>query len=108
MLDDDHQEVEAFLPVTHAPLVPAPLRAEGVRVTELPATEVAVVVHNGSYEGLTDTYRNLGVWVAVHAEAAELPVRELYVVGPDETDDPERFRTDVLWPVVGRTEPGGR
>ena len=108
MLDDDHQEVEAFVPVTHAPLVPATLRAEGVRVTELPATEVAIVVHNGPYEGLTDTYRNLGVWVALNAESAELPVRELYVTGPDATDDPERFRTDVLWPVEGRTEPGDR
>jgi effector-binding domain-containing protein len=67
-----------------------------------------VVVHNGGYEGLTDTYRNLGVWVATHAEAADLPVRELYEIGPHETDDPERFRTDVLWPVAGRTEPGGR
>ena len=108
MLDDDHQEVDVYVPVTHAPLVPAALRAEGVRVAELPATDVAVVVHNGGYEGLTDTYRNLGAWVAVNAEAAELPVRELYVIGPDETDDPERYRTDVLWPVVGRTEPGGR
>jgi DNA-binding transcriptional MerR regulator len=108
MVDDDHQEIEVFVPVAHAPLVPAALRAEGVRVSELPATEVAVVVHNGPYEGLTDTYRNLGAWVAVNAEAAELPVRELYVIGPADTDDPERFRTDVLWPVVGRTETGGR
>jgi DNA-binding transcriptional MerR regulator/effector-binding domain-containing protein len=108
MLDDDHQEVEVFVPVTRAALVPAAFRAEGVRVTELPATDVAVVVHNGSYEGLTDTYRNLGAWVAIHAEAAELPVRELYVIGPDKTDDPDRYRTDVLWPVTGPSQPGGR
>lgn len=27
------------------------------------------------------------------------PVRELYVVSCDETDDPAQFRTEIRWPV---------
>lgn len=41
----------------------------------------------------------LGAWVARHAEPALLPVREEYVVSYDVTDDPSRFRTEILWPV---------
>jgi len=27
------------------------------------------------------------------------PIRELYVVGEDETDDPANYRTDICWPI---------
>jgi hypothetical protein len=33
--------------------------------------------------------------------AADGPIRELYIVGPDVTDDPLQYRTEVCWPVVG-------
>ena len=27
------------------------------------------------------------------------PIRELYVVGADETDDSANYRTDICWPI---------
>ncbi|MDQ3293972.1 MAG: hypothetical protein M3527_05940 [Actinomycetota bacterium] len=37
-----------FVPVNSAALVPPRLRAAGVHVAELPAAEVAVIVHRGA------------------------------------------------------------
>jgi DNA-binding transcriptional MerR regulator len=99
LLDDDAQEVVAFLPVAAAPLLPPASLSAGVQVGELPATDVAVVAHHGAYDDMDDTYRNLGAWVAEHAEPADFPVRELYVVGRAETDDPDELRTELCWPV---------
>lgn len=99
LLDDDAQEVTAFLPVTVAPLLSDQARAACVRVDELPIADVAVHVHHGAYDTLDDTYRRLGAWVAAHAEPADLPVRELYLVGPADADDPANFRTEICWPV---------
>jgi DNA-binding transcriptional MerR regulator len=99
MVDDDAQEVVAFLPVEGSPLLDDDVRAAGVRVGELPACDVAVLVHQGSYDGLPDSYRTLGAWVGSEARPADLPVRELYLVGPDEPDDPDALRTEICWPV---------
>jgi DNA-binding transcriptional MerR regulator len=99
LLDDDAQDVTAFVPVTGAPLVGATLAVTGVRVGDLPARDVAVLVHRGSYDTLPDTYRRLGAWVAANATPADEPVRELYLVGPGDTDDTDAFRTDVCWPL---------
>lgn len=100
LLDDDSQDVVAFAPIVSAPLLSSASRAAGVRVGELPATDVAVIAHRGAYDQIDATYRNLGAWVAAHAEPAELPVRELYLVGPPDVDDPDDYRTEICWPVL--------
>lgn len=104
LLDDDAQEVVAFLPVASAPLLPGPWGAAGVRVHELPATSVAVLAHLGTYDTLEDTYRELGAWVAANAEPTGEAVRERYLVGPADTDDPDAYRTEICWPVRPTTE----
>lgn len=99
LADDDAQEVVAFLPVEGLPLLPDTVRSAGVRGGDLPACEVAVLTHQGSYDSLEDSYRRLGAWVGANAEASELPARELYLVGPGETDDPDALRTEICWPI---------
>lgn len=101
--DDDSQEVTAFLPVATAPLLGARELAAGVRVADLPATEMAVLTHIGPYESLGDAYRGFGRWIASHARPTDHPVREIYVVTPAQTDDPSELRTEICWPI----EPGG-
>ncbi len=96
---DDAQDVVAFVPVASAPFLATAERSAGVRVGELPATDVAVIAHRGPYDDIDGTYRNLGAWVAEHAEPADLPVREHYIVGPGDADDPDDFRTEICWPV---------
>jgi DNA-binding transcriptional MerR regulator len=98
LADDAVEQVEAFLPVG-AP-VSLPDERGAVRLAELPAARLAVLVHAGSYDSLGDTYRRLGAWVAHNAVPAPVPVRELYLVGLDETADPDRLRTEVQWPLA--------
>jgi DNA-binding transcriptional MerR regulator/effector-binding domain-containing protein len=102
LLDDDVQEVVTFVPVATAPLLSTATQSVGIAVSELPATDVAVIAHHGDYDDLEDTYRDLGSWVASHGEPAELPVRELYLLGPGDTDDPNEYRTEICWPLRTR------
>jgi len=103
LLDDDAQDVVAYLPVKQARLLAASARSAGVGFAELPETELAVLVHQGSYDDLADCYRELGAWVALHADPADLPVREIYVVAPPDSDDIDALRTEICWPI--RTTP---
>jgi effector-binding domain-containing protein len=91
-----------FVPVATAPLLSTATQSVGIAVSELPATDVAVIAHHGDYDDLEDTYRDLGSWVASHGEPAELPVRELYLLGPGDTDDPNEYRTEICWPLRTR------
>jgi hypothetical protein len=47
----------------------------------------------------------LGAYVAEHALAVEGPIREYYVVGPHETTDEDRWRTDIGWPILDTGQP---
>jgi DNA-binding transcriptional MerR regulator len=98
IIDDDAEEVEAFLPLA-AP-VALPTDRGNVALGEVPAARVAVVTHNGSYDTIGDTYRLLGSWVAENAVTAHEPVREMYVVSFGQTQDTDRFVTEILWPIL--------
>ena len=102
--DDGPESAEAFLPIDTALVVPPAERH--VTVGEVPATRAAVLVHTGDYDSIGDTYRTLGAWVARHAEHAGERVREWYVIGPLDTDDPGEYRTEISWPIT--TTPSDR
>ena len=104
-VEDDVQSVEAFVPVASAPLLSPATRAMGVRVAELPATDVAVLMHRGAYDTLLDAYLELGAWVASEADPSDLPVREYYLVSLFDTSDPDELRTEVCWPLHARKVP---
>jgi len=90
LVADDAEDIVAFVPVATAPRLDSASLAAGIRVGELPACTVAVVVHTGSFESMVDTYRNLGAWVASNAAPGDLPVREHYI---------DRTTTEICWPV---------
>jgi len=95
--EEDAGEVTAFLPLAAAPrgwARDAVGGAAGVEVVELPAANVAVLVHEGSFVDADQTYGALGTVVAERGIGGEGPIREHYVA-----DD----RIEVCWPVtVGR------
>jgi DNA-binding transcriptional MerR regulator len=87
-------EMVAFVPVT------AGVELSGrVHGYELPAIELAIMVHPGSYDELDQTYGALGTHVAERAIGIDGPIRELYVVSPFDTDDTSELRTELGWPV---------
>ena len=99
LAEDGIEEVEAFFPIAEPLAVPS--RERDVSIGEIPAASVAVLVHAGDYDSIGDTYRTLGAWVARNAEHAAERVREWYVVGPGDVDDPKDFRTEIAWPIRG-------
>jgi DNA-binding transcriptional MerR regulator len=102
--EDDAGEVTAFVPLVAAPrgwargaVADAGRGGAGavvVDVVELPAANVAVLVHEGSFLDADQTYGALGTVVAERGIGGDGPIREHYVA-----DD----RIEVCWPVtVGR------
>lgn len=70
-----------------------------IEVIELPAADLAVAVHSGPHDDLDVTYGRLGAWVVAHALSVDGPIHEIYQVGPRDTEMPERWRTEIGWPV---------
>jgi DNA-binding transcriptional MerR regulator len=97
LFSDGHGSVLVYRPVADPP--------EHGRVlpVELPAAELATVVHRGPHDDIDVTYGRLGAWVVDHALAVEGPVRETYLVAPADTSDRASWRTELAWPVFRLT-----
>ena len=95
-------EAVAFIPVRGEPRTTGPAHP-----LELPATEFAVALHQGSFRDLDKTYGALGTLVSERAIGVDGPIRENYLVTADDTDDETQHRTEVCWPVF-HTTPGKR
>ena len=65
----------------------------------VPAIELAVLVHEGSYANIDLAYGSLATYVTRHALAVEGPLREYYLVGPQETPEESAWRTEIGWPI---------
>ncbi|PRC48779.1 hypothetical protein C6A85_78105, partial [Mycobacterium sp. ITM-2017-0098] len=76
-----------------------PRRCGRIDVLELPAADLAVAVHPGPHDDIDVTYGRLGTWVVTHALAVDGPIHETYHVGPRDTEDSARWRTEIGWPV---------
>ena len=87
-------ELEVGVPVEEA------VEAEGrVKESSIPETKVARTIHHGGYDGLSAAWATLEAWM----EDRDLPrgsgVWEVYRVGPDTTDDPSEWKTELCWPI---------
>ncbi|QNE18038.1 MerR family transcriptional regulator [Kribbella qitaiheensis] len=91
---EDAGEVVGFLPVA-----PDQEPADGVELIDLPAGYFAIARHDGPFTDFDRTYGALGSHVAEYCEVAAGPIRELYLVGPGETQNPADFRTEICWPI---------
>ena len=71
------------------------------RLTEsvVPGAELATLVHAGALHDIDLAYGALATHVAQHAIAVDGPIREFYLVGPQDTPDETAWRTEVGWPV---------
>jgi DNA-binding transcriptional MerR regulator/effector-binding domain-containing protein len=92
--EQDEGEVVAFVPV----LPDAPTGSDG-RFTVLPRRRFAVAVHTGPFADCDVTYGWLGSHVAEHDLGLPEPIVERYLIGPDHTDDPSQFQTEICWPI---------
>jgi DNA-binding transcriptional MerR regulator len=101
LFEEELGEVTAFVPVA------GPVDPSGrSRLVEIPAVELVLAVHEGSFADLDRTYGALGTYVAERELGIEAPIREYYLVSPFDTDDQSRYRTEVGWPVFQTGQPG--
>jgi DNA-binding transcriptional MerR regulator len=94
LLEDEHGELVAFVPVADAPG-----DAGRGRGQTLPAAEYAIAVQHGAFEDLDQTFGALGAEVARRAIGVQGPIHENYLVSAFDTPDASRHRTEVCWPV---------
>jgi len=84
---------------------PVPRPMGRVKTLEIPAVDLATIVHSGPYAGMETAYGALATHVAQHALAIPGPVREYYLVGPADTPDETTWRTEVGWPIFQMAGP---
>jgi effector-binding domain-containing protein len=87
-------DLEIGMPVAE-PIEPA----GRVIAAVIPGGLAATTVHCGRYEDVAPAYRALGEWVQEHGHETAGPPREIYVVGPDQVQDPGALRTEIIWPI---------
>ena len=78
-----------------------PVRATGrVTAVVVPEVELALTVHLGPHTSELDrAYGSLASYVTEHALGVEGPIREYYVIGPNETHDESQWHTEIGWPI---------
>jgi DNA-binding transcriptional MerR regulator len=87
-------QATVFVPVTDV------VRPVGrVVAFTVPAAELAVVRHDGALEDIDLTYGELGAYVMRHEIGVDGPLRENYLRGFLDDDDPDHWATEVGWPI---------
>ncbi|MCU1365931.1 MAG: transcriptional regulator, MerR family [Ilumatobacteraceae bacterium] len=90
----DEGECTVFRPVDGA------ANAVGrVRSMVIPAADLAIITHRGSHRDADLAYGALATHVAEDAIGVEGAIREHYLVGQAETDDPTQWITEICWPI---------
>lgn len=66
----------------------------------LPGGPVAVAVHAGPYDQLSETHAAIERWIEASGFRAVGPPWESYVTDPADHPDPADWRTEVYWPLA--------
>ena len=94
LFSDERGQATIFVPITGA------VRPIGrVQLFVVPAAELAIIVHAGSHADIDQAYGALATYVTRYALAVEGPIREYYPVGPHQTENESRWRTEIGWPI---------
>ena len=66
-----------------------------VRQGELPGALVARTIYHGPYEGLYGAWSEFDGWVRANGHATTFDLWECYIEGPEASDDPADWRTEL-------------
>ena len=79
--------------------VAVPPGSEGELVTLLPPTDALSIYHHGAYEDLPAVGRRLLEYAAEHQFSPRGTLRHIYLEGPPQHKDPQKFITQVVLPI---------
>jgi effector-binding domain-containing protein len=89
------QDMEVVEPITK--LIP---EGNNVKIYELPTVEkMACIVHNGSFATIGKTYGIIYKWISENKYSICGPIREIYHEGEWVTDDPNKYVTELQFPI---------
>lgn len=92
-------DATVFIPTNDTP------RAIGrVERLDVPSAELAIMVHHGPQSSIDVTYGVLASYVIRHEISVEGPLREYYIAGALDTEDPASWKTEIGWPIF-RSDP---
>lgn len=89
----ENEDTEAIVPIDRSLT-----GTDRVRVYELPSTQVAAVVHQGSFEDFTQGHAALLEWIDAHGYQIVGPYREIYI--KHERGDLTDTTTEIQFPVA--------
>lgn len=92
---EDEVDLESGMPVPEAMA-----GAGRIEAGELPGGRAVVVSHYGPYETLPRTHMDLYNWLQEQELEIRGPFWEVYLTDPAEEPDPNKWRTDIVWPVT--------
>jgi DNA-binding transcriptional MerR regulator/effector-binding domain-containing protein len=92
-------EEDAGAVLVYVPVPPSTPATSGLAPQPVPGGLFVVGVHSGPFTDFDRTYAAVGSHVAEHDTALPDPIREIYLAGPPEIEDPDDFRTEVCWPI---------
>lgn len=81
---------------TSRPIIPA----GRVFASELPGGIVAQTTYRGPYERLYDAWQEFGAWVAEQGHTPAPHLWEIYVTGPESSNDPSTWLTELNQPLL--------
>jgi effector-binding domain-containing protein len=82
--------------------VASPVAAAGrVQPGRLAAARVARTVYHGPYQGLAAAWGEFRAWIEANGHTPRVDLWECYLVGPESTDDPAAWRTELNQPLAG-------
>ena len=85
--------------------VAAPVVAAGrVQPGEVPAMTVVRTIYRGPYEGLPGAWGEFDAWIKTSGHATGPELWERYVAGPESSDDPAQWRTELSRRLAERAE----
>ncbi|MDD5510159.1 MAG: MerR family transcriptional regulator [Dehalococcoidales bacterium] len=88
-------DIEVAIPISTTIPLPDP-----IKVRDLPAeAKVASMIHRGPYEKLHEAYQAMMAWCEANGYELAGPDREVYLTGPNDTQDPVDYLTELQQPV---------
>ena len=73
-----------------------------VEAATLPGGPVAVAMHGGPYDTLSETYAEMERWIEKNGWRTGGAPWESYITDPAEHPDPANWRTEIYWPLETR------
>lgn len=93
-IPDETMDLEVGFPTDRA------VEPDGsVEPGELPAGQLARLVHAGGFDGLGGAWQRLGAWIAEQGLTPDEAYWEVYLTEPSPEMDPAELRTEANWPV---------